>query len=109
MIDPKTFAASTLQLLQQDPRRYRLFGVYWYLVKRVLLKFYTRDNLHLLGDHVDPDVTARMPPHVDLQEALAAAIEEYRKNASFNLGSNEVEDLVGGGTFRLVDPDAGGL
>jgi hypothetical protein len=23
MIDPKTFAASTLQLLQQDPRRYR--------------------------------------------------------------------------------------
>lgn len=109
MIDPKTFAASTLHLLQQDPRRYRLFGVYWYLVKRVLLKFYTRDNLHLLGDYVDADVTARMPGHADLQEALVAAVEEYRKNASFNLGSNEVEDPTGGGTFRLVDPDAGGL
>lgn len=109
MIDPKTFAASTLQLLQQDPRRYVLFGVYWYVVKRVLLKFYTRDNLHLLGDHIDADVTARMPHHDGLQEALAAAIEEYRKNASFNLGSNEVEYLVGGGTFRLVDPDAGGV
>lgn len=109
MIDPKTFAASTLQLLQQDPRRYVLFGVYWYLVKRVLLKFYTRDNLHLLGDHVDQDVVQRMPPHADLQEALAAAVEEYRKNASFNLGGNEVEDLAGGGVFRLVDPDAGGL
>lgn len=109
MIDPKAFAASTLQLLQQDPRRYVLFGVYWYLVKQVLRKFYTRDNLHLLGDHVDADVVARMPAHTSLPEALAGAIEEYRKNASFNLGSNEVEDLAGGGTFRLVDPDAGGL
>jgi len=109
MIDPKTFAASTLQLLQDDPRRYRAFGVYWYLVKRALLRFYTRDNLHLLGDHIDTDVTARMPHHADLQEALAAAVEEYRKNASFNLGGSEVEDLAGGGTFRLVDPDAGGL
>lgn len=109
MIDPKTFAENTLQLLQQDPRRYVLFGVYWYLVKRVLKKFYTRDNLHLLGDHIDQDVVQRMPAHADLQEALAAAVEEYRKNASFNLGSNEVDDLVGGGTFHLVDPDAGGL
>ena len=109
MIDPKTFAASTLQLLQEDPRRYCLFGAYWYLVKRVLLKFYTRENLHLLGDHIDHAAVQRMPAHADLQEALAAAVEEYRKNASFNLGSNEVEDLVGGGTFRLVDPDAGGL
>lgn len=109
MIDPKTFAASTLQLLQDDPRRYRFFGAYWYLVKAVLKKFYTRDNLHLLGDHVDPAAAERMPEHAGLQEALAGAVTEYRKNAGFNLGSNEVEDLVGGGTFRLVDPDAGGL
>lgn len=109
MIDPKTFAASTLQLLQDDPRRYQCFGVYWYLVKAVLKKFYTRDNLHLLGDHVDPDVAARMPEHGTLAEALDGAVAEYRKNASFNVGSNEVEDLAGGGTFRLVDPDAGGL
>jgi hypothetical protein len=109
MIDPKTFAASTLQLLQDDPRRYRLFGPYWYLVKAVLKKFYTRDNLHLLGDHVDADVVARMPEHASLPEAIAAAVEVYRTNASFNLGSNQVEDPVGGGVFTLVDPDAGGL
>ena len=109
MIDPKTFAASTLELLQQDPRRYRSFGAYWYLVKAVLKKYYTRDNLHLLGDHVDQSVVARMPEHADLQEALAAAVEEYRANASFNLGSNEVTDPVGGGTFTLLDPDAGGV
>lgn len=109
MIDPKTFAASTLQLLQDDPRRYRNFGAHWYLVKAVLKKFYSRENLHLLGDHVDQTVIDRMPVHADLQEALAAAIEEYRRNASFNLGRSDVEDPVGGGTFQLIDPDAGGL
>ena len=109
MIDPKTFAASTLQLLQQDPRRYRLFGVHWYLVKAVLKQFYTRDNLHLLGDYVDTAVTDRMPAYANLNEALEHAVFEYRQNASFNMGRNVVEDPVGGGTFTLVDTDAGGL
>lgn len=107
MIDPKTFAANTLQLLQEDPRRYRLFGVHWYLVKAVLKQFYTRENLHLLGDYMDRAVMDRMPAHADLQQALAAAIEEYRQNATFNMGRAEVEDPVGGGTFTLVDTDAG--
>lgn len=107
MIDPKTFAASTLQLLQEDPRRYRHFGVHWYLVKAVLKKFYTRDNLHLLGDYMDQSVIDRMPAHGDLNQAIAAAIEEYRANAAFNMGRTEVEDPTGGGTFTLVDTDAG--
>ena len=95
MIDPKTFAASTLALLQEDPRRYRCFGVYWYFVKAVLKRFYTPDNLHLLGDYMDQSVIDRMPPHANLEEALAAAIEEYRQNATFNLGSNVVTDPDG--------------
>lgn len=107
MIDPKTFAASTLQLLQQDPRRYKLFGVYWYLVKALLKRFYDRHNLHLLGDHMDQSVIERMPTHASLDEALSAAIIEYRQNATFNLGRNTVEDPVGGGVFILQDPDAG--
>lgn len=109
MIDPKTFAASTLQLLQDDPRRYRCFGVHWYLVKAVLKKFYTRDNLHLLGDYMDQAVIERMPAHADLQQALAAAVAEYRQNAAFNMGRNEVEDPTGGGIFTLIDPDAWGV
>ena len=109
MIDPRTFAESTLLLLQQDPRRYKNFGVFWYLVKAVLKKYYTRDNLHLLGDHVDASVVERMPEFANLQEALKAATEEYRQNATFNLGSNWVEDPAGGGTFQLIDPDADGL
>jgi hypothetical protein len=106
MIDPKTFAASTLALLQEDPRRYRNFGCYWYLVKAVMKRFYTRDNLHLLGDYMDQSVIDRMPAHADLAEALAAATEEYRQNASFNLGSNVVTDQHGE-QFTLIDPDAG--
>ena len=108
MIDLKTLAHSTLQLLQQDPRRYRNFGVYWYLMKALLKKYYTQDNLHLLGDFVDPVVASKMPEHTDLQDALAAAVDEYRKNANFNLGGNQVEDPEGG-TFVLIDQDAGGL
>lgn len=106
MIDPKNFAASTLALLQDDPRRYRCFGAYWYFVKALLKRFHTRDELHLLGDHMDQSVIERMPPHANLQEALAAAIEEYRQNASFNMGSNMVTDGEGE-QFMLVDPDAG--
>lgn len=106
MIDPKTFAANTLQLLQQDQRRYHCFGSYWWLVKAVLKQFYTSENLHLLGDYMAPDAEARMPAHTDLQEALAAAVEEYRQNASFNLGSNQVTDRDGE-LYTLIDPDAG--
>src|ERR1700741_1319257 len=102
MIDPKTFAASTLALLQEDPRRYRNFGVYWFFVKALMKHFYTAENLHLLGDYVDEDVIAAMPAFDSLQDAMEAATEEYRQNASFNLGSNQVGD-PGGGVITVVD------
>jgi hypothetical protein len=108
-IDPKTLAANVLQLLQQDPRRYRCFGAYWWLIKALLKQFYTRDNLHLLGDYMPPDAGEHMAGEEDLQEALQNAVAEYRANAQFALGSAEVTDHGGGGSFRLVDPDAGGL
>lgn len=108
MIDPKQLAASTLQLLQADPRNYRNFSYYWYLIKALLKQYYTRDNLFLLGDYVDPTVTARMPEHADLQEALAAAVEMYRTNAAYGMGTAEFTD-PDGETFTLVDADAGGL
>lgn len=107
MIDPRTLAGSTLQLLQQDPRRYRNFGVYWFFIKALLKHYYTRDDLYLLGDYVDPDCLARMPECATDQEALQAAVQEYRQNAMFNMDGAEVEDPVGGGTFLLHDEDAG--
>ena len=107
MIAPQTFAESTLQLLQQDPRRYRNFGVYWFFVKALLKRYYTRENLHLLGEYMDPDCMARMPEHATLQAAIEHAIAEYRQNAAYNLGRIEVEDPAGGGVFVLHDEDAG--
>lgn len=105
-MDVKQFAASTLQLLQADPRNYRNFGVYWYLVKVVLKQFYTRDNLYMLGDYLDRGVIARMPDHESLIEALEAAAETYQFNATYAMGSNQVED-ADGEFFTLLDPDAG--
>ena len=106
MIDPKKFADNTLFLLQQDPRRYLNFGVYWYFVKALLKRYHGRDNLSLLGEYMDPDCMARMPEFESLQPAIAAAIQEYGQNAAYNLGRDEVEDPVGGGTFLLNDQDA---
>jgi hypothetical protein len=107
MISPNKFAASTLQLLQQDPRRYRNFGVYWFFVKALLKRYYTRYSLHLLGEYMDPDCMARMPEHATLDSAIEAAVAEYGQNAAYNLTRAEVEDPVGGGVFLLHDEDAG--
>lgn len=105
MIDHKTFAANTLKLLQPKPLRYRNFGPYWYLVKSLLKRFYTADNLYLLGDYQDPAVIARMPVHETYDEALAAAAEEYRENAVNNLDRNEFVD-DDGEVYTLFDGDA---
>lgn len=106
-MNPRAFAESTLQLLQQDPRRYRNFGVWWYLVKEVLKRFYTRENLSLLGDYRDQSVIERMPQDVtSIEDALVAAAQEYRQNAAFNLGRAQVTD-PSGEQFTLYDPDAG--
>ncbi len=106
MIDPKTLAASTLELLQADPAKYHNFGTHWYLVKALMKRFYTKENLYLLGDFEDQAVLARMPEYATLADALAGAVEEYQHNAAFNLGSNVITD-PDGEAFTLVDEDAG--
>jgi uncharacterized membrane protein len=103
MIDPKQLAESVLQLLQADPRRYRLFGVYWYFIKALMKRYYTKDNLYLLGDYVDPTVNARLPQQ-PLEETLDAAIAEYRHNFAYSLGKNPTDP--DGEEFVLFDPDA---
>lgn len=106
MIDPKQLASSTLKLLQEDPRRYRNFAEYWFLIKGLMKKYYTKDNLYLLGDYEDRAVIERMPEHEDLQEALKAAIDTYRENATFGMGTSEFYDSDGE-KFTLYDEDAG--
>ena len=105
----KTMAASVLQLLQVDPSKYRTFGPYWPLVKELLKTHYTQDNLFLLGPSVDHEAASHMPPHASLGEAMRAAIEFHRNCAAYGMGTNEFTDPETGDTWRLVDPDAGGL
>jgi len=102
-------AHTLLQVLQADPVKYRTFGPYWPLIKAFLLRHYTQDNLFLLGPSVDREAAAHMPPHASLDEALEAAVEFHRNCAAYGMGTNEFTDEETGDTWRLVDPDAGGL
>lgn len=109
MIDQKTLAASVLQLLQTDPGKYVTFGPYWPLVKALLKKHYTQDNLSLLGPHVDREAASHMPPHESLAEALEAAVEFHRSHSAYGMGSSQFVDPETGDEWILRDPDAGGL
>jgi hypothetical protein len=101
----KQTAANILMLLQADPARYRCFGVYWYLIKELLKRYYTKDNLFLLGDYVDQTVIDRMPA-LPLMDALTEAMDQYQLNYAYGLGSNRVTD-PDGEEFILLDADAG--
>ncbi len=106
MIDPKQFAASVLQILQDDPRNYRNFGPYWFFVKALMKRYYTRANLRHLGDYDDPAMAERMPPHDSLESAIEGATEFYRGAAAYGMGTNEFVD-ADGDPFIVNDPDAG--
>lgn len=94
-----------LALLQERPERYRCFGVYWWPVKALLKRYYTQDNLYLLGSYEDRDTAARVP-RVGLQELIAMALEEYNQNARYNLGRATVVD-TDGAPCTIYDEDVG--
>lgn len=106
-VDPKTFAASTRALLDEDWRRYRNFGVYWFFVKALLKRFYDVHEMPRLGDYDDPSVNARIPDGLTAHQMLERAVEEYGANATLNLGRNRVQD-DDGEAFWLHDPDLEG-
>ena len=107
-MNPRLLAENVLFLLQQDPSRYVSFGPYWYTIKALLKQFYTRDNLFLLGDHVDADVVKAQPVHGSADEVLYAAVEWYRNHQAYGFGRREFE-TDDGEVVQLMDPDAGGL
>ncbi len=105
MTDPKMALRNILATLQQEPSRYRLFGVYWWPVKRLLKAAgYTRENLYLLGDYDDPETAALVPP-AGLQATLRAALAEYGENARYGRGGGWVE-APDGEIVQISDCDA---
>lgn len=104
--DPKAFAASTRALLNEDWRRYRCFGAYWWFVKALLKRFYDRHAMPILGDYEDPAASTLVVGD-DWRSLLDHAIETYRANAALNLNRNMVED-ADGSRYYLLDPDVEG-
>jgi hypothetical protein len=102
---PQAFR-NVVQQLQMDPARYKLFGIYWWPVKRLLKDSgYDQHQLPMLGDYQDPD-TAALVPAMPLEETLRAAFEEYRRNARFPHPDGMVED-PDGELVVIFDQDAG--
>lgn len=105
-IDPRAALRNVLQHLQAEPQRYRLFGVWWWPVKALLKGVgYGPEQLYLLGDYVDPETAALVPPD-GLQGTLRAALAEYAQNAAFPRPGGMVED-PDGEVVRIFDEDAG--
>jgi hypothetical protein len=109
VINQTTLAASVLALLQNDPRNYLNFGPYWPLIKALLKKHYTRDNLYLLGDHTCALAATHMPKAEGLADALQSAVEFYRNASAYGFFPHRFTDEATGEAWTLDDPDAGGI
>jgi hypothetical protein len=105
-IDVPSALRNTLQQLQADPRRYKLFGIYWPAIKALLKRHgYGADQLYMLGDYHDA-ITAAMIPKMGLEETLRTAFEEYGQNARSPHPGGMVED-PDGEMVLIYDEDAG--
>jgi hypothetical protein len=106
MLPPDQVAANIRKILAADPRSYRNFGVYWYFVKAVLKRYYSREQMPILGAFEQDDVVARMPEYGSLQDALHDALLTWRQNYESNMGRAE---SIGpdGDLVTLFDEDVG--
>ena len=97
--------ANILQFLQTDPRNYRNFGVYWWFIKALIREYHTTDDCYLLGNYVDTQVAAMLPPGT-LEQTLGRALTEYEYNARFNMMCAQVTNEEGE-EVTIFDEDAG--
>lgn len=96
---------SILQQIQQEPWRYKLFGVYWWPVKAMLKRVgYGPAQLYMLGSFQDA-AAARLVPSAGLADTLRAAFEEYGQNSRYPHTNNQVED-PDGELVTIFDEDA---
>jgi hypothetical protein len=66
-------AARVPVIAKQDPRRYKLFGIYWWPMKDFLKAAgYGKDQLYILGDYRDA-ITADLVPAMGQEETMRAA------------------------------------
>jgi len=105
-IDHTAALRNVLQQLQAEPKRYKLFGIYWWPVKALLKRAgYGPDQLYMLGSYQDAD-TAAMVPKLGLQDTMELAFAEYGDNAAFPHSDGMVEN-TDGEMVLVIDEDAG--
>ena len=97
---------NVLQQLQEEPQRYRLFGIYWWRIKAMLKGAGLGPaELYMLGDYVDHDMVDLVPDGLSDQDVLAEALAEYEQNARYPHADGMVEDN-NGEMVRIFDEDA---
>jgi hypothetical protein len=107
-MDVQKALRNVMQQLQREPRRYRLFGIYWWPIKAQLKQAgYGLEQLFMLGSYQDAD-TAALVPAMGLTATLRTAFEEYGRNASYPHPDRRVE-TPDGDLVTVLDEDAGGL
>ncbi|MET4696666.1 hypothetical protein [Endozoicomonas lisbonensis] len=87
----QTFLNTIAQLIKADPKKYRSYGVYWWLIKPQLLA--DENNVSSFGDTVDSDWLEKMSydnPALD----LAAAFVYSRSRWDTGLQDSNVHWLV---------------
>ena len=105
MMDVAAALRNVVQQLQEEPQRYRLFGVWWWPVKALLRRAgYGQDQLYMLGSYQDAE-TAALVPRAGLEDTLRAAFEEYRQNAAYPHPDGRAE-APDGELITIWDQDA---
>lgn len=90
--------------LQFQATRYRWFGAYWWLVKPMLRRAGYLPNLPWLGDFMDREALATLPPGLSAGEVLALGLGHYQFAARL-APTSEWADAPNGDRIRIYDPD----
>lgn len=91
-----------LHVLQSKPENYKLFGVYWWFVKRQLKKEYTSDHLYLLGGYIIPGEFEHVTLSESDEENMQMALGEYVFNQRFAVRPTDEH----GQPYEVNDRDA---
>ena len=106
LLPPDQLAANIRKVLDNKPADYRNFGVYRYFVKAFLKKYYTKENLYMLGEYEQPEVVEKMPKYSNFEDAMHDALLMWRANWENNMGRAISIDLDSDEVV-LFDEDAG--
>ena len=106
MIPRDQLAANIRQTLDNKVVTYHNFGVYWYFVKAFLKKYYTIDEMPILGSFEQADVVGRMPAYGNFEDAMHDALLFWRANWENN-GNDATSIAPDNEPVTLFDEDVG--